>query len=134
MGLNLAPEAPRADALHALSRFAFRDQGCAYLELSDPMADFDSAAAACYSTVKISGFASDLTLSADALFARMVSATPRCIRKAEREGVTVEEAAPEGFAAEFHAQLVDVFERQGLITTYYRDRGGKQSETVHPSG
>src|SRR3546814_9226114 len=50
MGLNLAPEAPRADALHALSRFAFRDQGCAYLELSDPMADFDSAAAAGYST------------------------------------------------------------------------------------
>src|SRR3546814_8472927 len=115
-------EAPRADALHALSRFAFRDQGCAYLELSDPMADFDSAAAAGYSTVKISGFASDLTLSEDALFARMASATRRCIRKAEREGVTVEEAAPEGFAAEFHAQLVEVFARQGLMPTYSRER------------
>src|SRR3546814_19585151 len=68
MGLNLAPEAPRADALHALSRFAFRDQGCAYLELSDPLADFDSAAAAGYSTVTIRGFASDLTRSEDALF------------------------------------------------------------------
>ena len=134
MGLNLAPEVPRADALHELSRFAFRDQGCAYLELSDPMADFDSAAAAGYSTVKISGFASDLTLSEDALFARMASATRRCIRKAEREGVTVEEAAPEGFAAEFHAQLVEVFARQGLMPTYSRERVEKLIEHVHPSG
>src|SRR3546814_2302177 len=94
MGLNLAPEAPRADALHALSRFAFRDQGCAYLELSDPMADFDSAAAAGYSTVKISGFASDLTLSEDALFARMASATRRCIRK-DRKSTRSEEHTSE---------------------------------------
>src|SRR3546814_20597901 len=86
------------------------------------MADFDSAAAG-YSTVKISGFASDLTLSEDALFARMASATRRCIRKAEREGVTVEEAAPEGFAAEFHAQLVEAFARQGLMPTYFREIG-----------
>src|SRR3546814_17579019 len=92
------------------------------------MADFDSAAAAGYSTGKISGFASDLTLSEDALFARMASATRRCIRKAEREGVTVEEATPEGFAAEFHAQVVEVFARQGRLTTYCRERVEKLIE------
>src|SRR3546814_5106829 len=97
------------------------------------MADFDSAAAG-YSTVKISGFASDLTLSEDALFARMASATRRCIRKAEREGVTVEEAAPAGFAAEFHAQLVELFARQGLMSTYSRERVEKLIVHVHPSG
>src|SRR3546814_19412379 len=97
------------------------------------MADFDGAAAAGYSTWNISVFAPDLTLSEDALFARMASATRRCIRKAEREGVTVEEAAPEGFAAEFHAQLVEVFARQGLMPTYSRERVEKLIEHVHPS-
>src|SRR3546814_17652268 len=53
MGLNLAPDAPRADALHALSLFAFRAQACAYLELTAPRAAFDSAEAAGPSPVQI---------------------------------------------------------------------------------
>src|SRR3546814_11965359 len=64
----------------------------------------------------------------------MAGATRRCIRKAEREGVSIEEASPMGFAAEFHTQLIDVFSRQGLVPTYSQKRVQTLIDHVHPSG
>src|SRR3546814_605692 len=134
MGLNLDPDVPRGTALRALSDFAFHDQHCAYLEVSDPSADVESASDAGFSVAKIGGYASDLTLPEDKLFSMMAGATRRCIRKAEREGVTIEEASPMGFAAEFHTQLIDVFSRQGLVPTYPQKRVQTLIDHVHPSG
>ena len=134
MGLNLAPDVPRAAAMEALSRFSVRDMRCIYLELCDPNADAASADSAGYTSVIVKGYASDLTLSEEELFARMTSATRRCIRKAEREGVIVEEAEVDGFAAEFHNHLKEVFARQGLVPTYSEARVQALIDCVHPSG
>src|SRR3546814_9569491 len=60
MGLNLDPDVSRGTALRALSDFAIRDQHCAYLEVSDPSADVESASDAGFSVAKIGGYASDL--------------------------------------------------------------------------
>ena len=51
------------------------------------------------------GFEVDLTLDEEKLFSRMSSACRRCIRKAEKEGVHVEEAHDVGFADDYFAQL-----------------------------
>ena len=134
LGLNLAPGVPRADALRALTRFAFRQEKCLYLEMSDPAADAATALGAGFQIAASENYVSDLTQPEETLFNLMNSATRRCIRKAEREGVTVEVAAPEGFAADYHSQLCEVFARQGLIPTYPRERVEKLIEHVHPSG
>jgi len=134
MGLNLSPIVPRADALKALRRFAFFEQKCAYVELADVYQDTESARAAGYEVSASRGFVSDLALAENELFTRMTSACRRCIRKAEREGVTVEEAGPAGFAEEFHAQLSNVFAHQGLLPPYSKDRVQALVDCVYPSG
>ncbi len=134
MGLNLAPDVPRAEALTALGNFAFRDQHCLYLELSDPASDVESAGAAGFSVAGSENYVSDLTRSEDELFGLMSSATRRCIRKAEREGVVIEEAAPEGFAADFYAHLREVFTRKGMVPTYSQRRVEALVDCVHSSG
>src|SRR3546814_11975205 len=48
--------------------------------------------------------------------------------------LTIEEASPMGFAAEFHTQLIDVFSRQGLVPTYSQKRVQTLIDHVHPSG
>jgi hypothetical protein len=76
----------------------------------------------------------DLTENEDRLLANMASACRRAIRKAEKSGVSVEPAAPEGFAKEYHSQLQDVFAKQDLRPTYSSARVDKLIEHVHPSG
>jgi hypothetical protein len=134
MGLNLVPGVPRKDALVALSRYAFLSQKCVYVEISDVVTDTDSARAAGFVTAPSTGYVSDLSLSEDELLARMTSACRRCIKKATREGVIVEEASPEGFAAEFHEQLTNVFAHQGRGPTYSRERVEALVDCVYPSG
>lgn len=134
MGLNLQPEIPRSEVLRALARFVFREQHCAYLEVSDPVSDIASAEQANYSINTIEGYVSDLTLSELELFGRMAPACRRCIRKAEREGVVVEMAEPEGFAAEFYSQLTEVFLRQDLTPVYSQARVQALIDQVYSSG
>ena len=50
----------------------------------------------------------------------MESSTRRAFRKSEKSGVTVEEAAAEGFATSLE-HLLDVFAKQQLRPTYDRD-------------
>ena len=47
----------------------------------------------------------------------MDSACRRCIRKAEKSGVTVEEAHDLAFADDNDEQLKDVFAKQGKLPT-----------------
>jgi hypothetical protein len=76
----------------------------------------------------------DLTQDEDRLLANMSSACRRAIRKAEKSGVIVEPADPEGFAEEYGAQLEDVFAKQGLRPTYSHARVQKLIDHVYPSG
>src|SRR5947209_7170137 len=64
----------------------------------------------------------------------MTSACRRNIRKAERNGVIVEEADGPDFADDYHAQLRDVFAKQGLVPTYGVDRVRALVTCVHPAG
>jgi len=61
-------------------------------------------------------------------------AAPGAIRKAEKSDITIEHAAPGGFAEEYYGQLLDVFGKQGMKPTYRLDRVKKLIEHIHPSG
>ena len=133
MGFNLPPGRSRGPFLEPLRRFAFRELGCHYLELVDRWTSPDDMALAdpnrYYPTHEI-----DLSRGEEALFAAMTSACRRCIRKAEKSGVVIEEARDDGFADEYYDQLIDVFAKQGLRPTYGRDRVSTLVRHLQPTG
>src|SRR6185312_7974071 len=91
MGFVLKPGAPRADALSALQRFAFEDLHCVHMELMDRRIqshNLDSR----YRIRDYKGFEIDLSLDENRLFFNLIPACRRCIRKASRCGVVIEEA------------------------------------------
>jgi hypothetical protein len=134
MGFNLTPGTSRLEALASLERFAFRELGCLHLEVTDRHFTPEDAGTRGYAHRLVRSFLTDLSEDDDRLLANMTGACRRAIRKAEKSGVVVEPAAPDGFAEEYHAQLQDVFAKQALRPTYSSARVRKLIEHVHPSG
>jgi hypothetical protein len=116
--------------------FAFGQLKCAHLEMMDRHIDEedlygigDQIQHRLYQTYEI-----DLTRDEDELFANMKSACRRCIRKASKEGVYLEEARDLGFADDYYAQLQEVFAKQTLIPTYGIERVRNLILGLHPLG
>jgi hypothetical protein len=134
MGLILSPEVDRRRALEALIDFAFGQLGCAHVEIMDRyMREGDLCGLGVRSRLYHS-FEIDLTRTEDELFANMKSACRRCIRKANRVGVSIEEAHDPNFADDYYAQLRDVFAKQRLIPTYGIERVQQLIQRFLPTG
>ena len=134
MGFNLIAGAPRAAALQALEIAVWDELKCLHMEVSDPhfaVADGRSLGFQCEA---YDSYRTDLKRSEEEIFNRMNSACRRCIRKAEKSGVTIEEAHDPDFADEYHAQLQDVFAKQGLVPTYKIDRVRSLVKHLEPTG
>jgi len=136
MGFSLQPGVPRAEAMRALVRFAFRKLGCLHVELMDRHAGFDELGDLRARLVRFPTFELDLTQDEDVLFAGMTSACRRAVRKGEKVGVRVEQAHGVEFADEYYDQLLAVFERQGhgRKPPYSRERVRELIRCVEPSG
>jgi Acetyltransferase (GNAT) domain len=134
IGFNLAADVPYRDALRALERFAFKDLGCLQLEVADRDFEVADGADLGFRCRRYPSHVSDLTLTEEAMLARMSRSTRWSIRKAERNGLSVEIAAPEGFAEEFYAQFAEVFAKQGLRPPYALGRVRAMIARCHPSG
>jgi len=134
IGFNIRPEYSRLEMLQPLRDWAFRVLRCAHMEVSDryflpAYAETAGLTAGTYETYK-----SDLTKSEDDLFKGMESACRRCIRKAEKSGVVVQEANDPAFADDYYAQLKDVFAKQGKLPTYSIERVRVLLEHLLPTG
>lgn len=134
LGFNLEPEVPRRLALEALAPFVFRELGCLHYEVVDRHLRAEDGQGLGLESGSVDSQETDLKLSEEELFNKMESACRRCIRKAEKSGVTIEEAGGETFADEFYEQLVDVFQKQELVPSYGLDRVRKLIEHLHPTG
>jgi len=121
IGFNVRPGASRATALAAVEEMAWSDLKCLHMEVSDPCFAIEDAPPGFAREFYIS-YRTDLTKSEEELFEGMDSACRRCIRKAEKSGVTIEEAHDLAFADEYYQQLIDVFAKQRLVPTYTVDR------------
>jgi CelD/BcsL family acetyltransferase involved in cellulose biosynthesis len=123
MGFNLEPGVSRHEALSALRAFAFRELRCIHFEVMDRALEAASEDQLSeFGLRKYNGFEIDLTHTEWELFASLAPACRRCIRKAGRCGVTVEQATDGNFATDYYSQLVDVFAKQKLTPTYSVDR------------
>jgi CelD/BcsL family acetyltransferase involved in cellulose biosynthesis len=140
LGFNLAKGVSRRAAVEALLPFAFRSLGCLHVELRDrdlKLDDVHGSAAGYVVGADYSGatvFEVDLRLTEEEVFARMTSACRRCIRKAEKVGVTIEEADDLEFADDYYAQLREVFAKQSLVPTYDKARVTELIRHLHPTG
>jgi len=134
MGFNLAPGASRADAMAALERTAWNDLKCLHMEVSDPHFTPEDGEALGFKTSYYTSYRTDLTKSEEDLFQAMESACRRCVRKAEKSGVTIEEAHDPAFADEYYEQLKDVFSKQGLVPTYDAERVRALVRHMGPTG
>jgi hypothetical protein len=119
MGFNMLPGIPRWLALQALEHFAFHDLGCVYFEVADRGFTPGDGERAGLELRLSSSYESDLTKSEPELLKGMARNYRRCIRKAARSEVVIEEAVGDDtFAAEYYEQLKDVFGKHGLVPTY----------------
>ena len=134
IGFNLAPGYSRARLLDPLTAWAFRELRCLHVEVSDRCFQPEDGDAARLDRTAYETYKSDLTRSEDDLFKGMDSACRRCIRKAEKGGVTIEEATDLAFANEYYAQLKDVFAKQGKVPTYSLDRVQLLLKHLLPTG
>jgi hypothetical protein len=134
IGFNLRPGYQRAALLEPLLNWAFTELGCLHAEISDRLFEWRDAASAGLGQTSYETYRSDLTKTDDELFAGMESACRRCIRKAEKSGVVVEEAADPGFADEYYAQLKEVFAKQGKVPTYPVERVRVLLNQMLPTG
>ncbi len=134
MGFNLKPGVSRRAALEALEKFAWDELKCLHMEVSDPNFTFEDGDVLGFKAEHYASYRTDLTKSEEELFNGMDSACRRCVRKAEKSGVTIEEAQDLAFADEYFEQLKDVFAKQGLVPTYSVDRVRSLVKHVAPSG
>ena len=133
IGFNLCDGVSRRDALEALERFAWDDLKCLHVEVSDPHFAFEDGAMG-FTAEYYGSYRTDLTKSEEELFNGMESACRRCIRKAEKSGVKIEEARDLAFADEYYEQLKDVFAKQGLVPTYSVERVRSLVKHLAPTG
>jgi Acetyltransferase (GNAT) domain len=134
MGFNLLPGLSRAAALAAVEEMAWRDLKCLHMEVSDPLFAVDDGQTLGFNCDFYTSYRTDLARSEEEIFQSMDGACRRCVRKAEKSGVTIEEAQDAGFADEYYEQLKDVFSKQGLVPTYGVDRVRTLIKHVRPSG
>ena len=134
LGFNLVDGADRAAAARALPTFATKSLRCVHVELRDRFLTKEQAAATGGRVEPYTLLSIDLSSTEDDLFAGVKKSVRTSVRRARREGVTIEEAVDAGFADDYMAQLVDVFAKQGLVPTYGVERVRSLIEHLQPSG
>ena len=122
IGFNLLPGVSRAAALAAIEKVAWDRLKCLHMEISDPHFTIEDGRELGFTCEYYTSYRTDLAQSEEKLFNSMDSACRRCIRKAEKSGVKIEEARDLAFADEYYDQLKDVFAKQGLVPTYDLER------------
>ena len=134
MGVNLIDNVSRRAAVQALIRFAFDELGCIHVEMMDRNLPEEDVKELGLEHQSLCGFEVDLTQTEDQLLVNMSSACRRCIRIAEKNGVTIHEADDTLFADDYYAQLKEVFKKQYLIPTYDLGRVRELIASVHGTG
>lgn len=134
MGFLLQDGASRRAAVDALPAFAFGELGCVHLEFGDRRLGVDELAGSSFRAHPGGTYLVDLARPEEELLAGMAARTRTYVRRAARTGLIAEEVTGPEFADEYHAQLTEVFARQGLAPTYGVDRVRSLIRTVGPSG
>jgi CelD/BcsL family acetyltransferase involved in cellulose biosynthesis len=134
MGFALDADVGRRAAADALVRFGFKELRCMHVEVIDRLAGFDELGGLGGRLDTFHTFELDLTQDEETLLAGMASSCRRAIRKAEKEGVRIEEGQGVEFASEYYDQLLDVFAKQGRRPPYPVERVEEMIRCLEPTG
>jgi len=134
MGFNLSQGVSRTEALAAVEEAAFGRLKCLHLEICDPHFQPEDGRNLGFICESFSTHRTDLRQSEAEIFKSMTSACRRCIRKAEKSGVVVEEAHDLEFADEYYEQLKEVYAKQRLAPSYGVDRVRALIRHLDPTG
>ncbi len=134
VGFNFVDGASPVEALEAVEKLAFGELKCLHLEISDPHFTPEEVERRGFHCGAYTSYQTDLRQAEEEIFKSMDSACRRCIRKAEKSGVVIEEAHDLGFADEFYAQLVEVMAKQGLVPPYGVERVRALIRHLEPTG
>lgn len=137
MGFNLAGEVDRPAAVEALARFAFGPLGCIHLEVADRHLTASDRMPAGFHVGHLPGWELDLDRDDDTLLAAMKPNGRRDVRRALRNGITVEQVDPVdpgGFVAEYYAQVSTAFAKRGRTPTYPAERVAALLRHLGPTG
>ena len=134
LGFNLKPGVPRRVAIEAVHEFAFKQLGCAHVELVDSFLNTDDIAGLGFTHKLNPTLEVDLTQPEDVLFANMTKSCRWTVRKAEKNGVKIEEATDIEFAEEVAAQLAEVFSKHGLALHFGAERVRALIKHLQPAG
>jgi|SRR5579863_6120274 len=134
IGFNLLAGASRATALAAVEEMAWGRLKRLHMEVSDPAFTIEDGKSIGFACEFYKSYRTDLRKSEEELFRAMDNACRRCIRKAEKSGVTIEEAHDLAFADDYYEQLVDVFAKQKLVPTYTVHRVRALIRNLEPTG
>lgn len=134
MGFNLVDGASRREALGAVERLAFGELKCLHMEVSDRHFALEWGKGLGFLPKTYSSYETDLRRSEEQIFAGMDSACRRCIRKAEKNGVIVQEAHDLEFADDYYDQLKHVFSNRRLIPPYTVERVRALIKHMLPTG
>lgn len=134
VGFNLKKGAARRDALEAIERLAFDELRCLHIGLSDRWLTAEDGKGLGFEIRLQESYEIDLRRAEEDIFGRMTSACRRCIRKAEKSGVTIEETRDLTFADQYYEQLKDVFKKQKLVPTYDVERVRALIRHMAPTG
>jgi GNAT acetyltransferase-like protein len=134
IGFNMLPGASRGAALAAVESWAWDSLKCAHMEVSDPHFVPEDGEKLGFTCGTYPSYRTDLRKSEEELFNGMDAACRRCVRKAEKSGVTIEEAHDLAFADDYYEQLKDVFAKQGLVPTYDVERVRSLVKHLEPTG
>jgi len=134
MGFNLLPGISRAVALATVENMAWNTLKCLHIEVSDPYFSEEDGQELGFRRAFYASYRTDLKKSEQELFDGMDSACRRCVRKAEKSGVVIEEAHDMRFVDEYYEQLKDVFAKQGLVPTYNVEHVRALVRHLEPTG
>jgi len=134
MGFNLQPASSRREALKSVLLFAFEDLRCQHFEILDRHIHEEDYKDLSFTVKYYDSYEIDLSKSECELFANMKSSCRRCVRKANKCGVVIEEASDINFANDYYEQLKDVFAKQSLVPTYGIGRVQALIRHLQPTG
>jgi CelD/BcsL family acetyltransferase involved in cellulose biosynthesis len=118
MGFLLREGVGSRAAADALLRFAFGDLRCLHVELGGRSLVAAELGDAGWIPQSGATYLLDLNRSEEEILAGMSARTRTYVRRAARVGLVTEVVTGPEFADEYHAQLTEVFARQGLAPTY----------------
>jgi CelD/BcsL family acetyltransferase involved in cellulose biosynthesis len=134
MGFLVDATVDKRAVAEAVLTYAFGELRCMHVELGNRSLTAEDMVGSSYVADPGATYMVDLEASEEEILARMNARTRTYVRRATRNALTAEVATDVGFADDYHAQLGEVFARQGLVPTYDVERVRHLVREVGPSG